>query len=93
MVTYVFRDSEDTSYGLRNLEEGLIKFYNWGNSEYVGGLRTTQMPTSLAVTQDETNKIVSILVTLPSNTTLSFLAKKGINTAIDQDADGIPDLI
>jgi len=93
MVTYVFKDSEDISYGLRSLEEGPIKFYNWGFSEYVGGLAFTQLPTSLAVTQDETNKIDSILITLPSNTTLSFLAEKGVQTSIDEDADGIPDLI
>jgi len=91
MVTYVFRDSEDASYGLRNMEEGLIKFYNLGFSEYVGGLAFTQLPTSLAVTQDETNDVESILITLPANTDISLLAKKGIDTRIDQDGNGVPD--
>jgi len=93
MVTYVFRDSEDIGYGLRNMEEGLIKFYDLGFLEYVGGLAFTQLPQSLAITQDETDKIESILITLPSNTTLSLLAQKEINTTNDEDANGIPDSI
>lgn len=92
-VTYVFRDSEDASYGLRNMKESLIKFYNLGPSEYVGGLAFTQFPTSLTITQDETSKIESILITLPSNTDISLLAKKGLDTTADRDADGIPDAI
>ena len=93
MVTYVFRDSEDIGYGLRNMEESLIKFYNWGFLEDVGGLAFTQLPTSLAVTQDETSNIDSILITIPANTDISLLAEKEINTTIDQDGNGIPDLI
>jgi len=93
MVSYVFRDSEDATYGLRNMESGLIKFYNLGFSEYVGGLAISELPTSLTITQDEANKIRSIVITVPSNSTFSLLAKKGIDTTIDANADGIPDLI
>jgi len=93
VMSYVFRDSDDAYYGLRNMENGLIKFYNLGTGEYVGGLATEELPTSLTITQDEANKIESIVVTLPSNSTFSLLAKKNINTTVDQNADGIPDLI
>jgi hypothetical protein len=93
MVTYVFRDSEDVGYGLRNMEDSLIEFYNWGFSESVGGLAFAQLPTSLAVTQDETGNIDSILITIPANTGMSLLAEKEINTTIDEDGNGVPDLI
>lgn len=93
MVTYFFEDSEDATYGLRNLQENSITFYNLGFSEYVGGLTFSALPTSLAITQDEMGEIVSILITLPSGTALSFLGKKGIDTNRDIDGDGIPDLI
>jgi len=92
-VTYVFKDSEDATYGLRNLRAHSIKFYNLGPSEYVGGLTFSQLPTSLSITQDETSKLESILITLPANTDMSFLAKKGIDTTIDQDENGVPDVI
>jgi len=93
MVTFVFKDSEDDTYGLRNLKERSIKFYNLGSSEYVGGLEFSQLPTSLSITQDENRKIVSVLITLPSDTTLSLLGKKRIDTTLDTDGDGVPDLI
>jgi hypothetical protein len=93
VVTYVFRNSDEDVYGLRNMKEGTLKFYNLGVSEYVGGLTFTQLPTSLAITQNEKDKIERIVLTLPSNTIFSLLAKKGINTKIDQDADGVPDQI
>lgn len=92
-VSYVFRDSYNVYYGLRNMERGLVKLYNLGYSEYVGGLASTTVPTALTIIQDEADKIKSILITLPSNTVLSLLSGKGIDTTIDQDENGVPDLI
>jgi len=93
MATYVFKDSEDAIYGLRNLKEGPIKFYNLGRDEYVGGLTFSKLPASLFITEDENRKIVSILITLPSDTTLSLLGEKEIDTTLDTDGDGVPDLL
>jgi len=92
-VSYVFVESDDIYYGLNNIEDGLIKFYNLDTSSYVGGLRSTKIPLSLIITQDEDNKANSISITLPSDTTFSLLSGKGIDMTIDRDADGIPDLI
>ena len=92
-TSYVFRDSENVYYGLRNMKEGLIKFYNLGPSEYVGGLRSTEVPTSLTITQDDADKVNSIVITLPSNSTFLLLSRKGVDTTRDLDDDGIPDLI
>jgi len=91
-VTYVFTDSDNSFYGLRNMEEGLIKFYNDGYSVYVGGLASTEKPTSLAITEDE-GRIEALTVSLPSNSSMYLLSAYGINTRIDQDNNGIPDLI
>ena len=77
----------------RNIEQGLVKFYNPGSSEYVGGLTLDKLPTSLTITQDEANKIGSMVVTLPPNGTFSLLANKDINKTVDLDCDGMPDLI
>jgi len=92
-VSYVFRDSYNIYYGLRNMEQGLVKLYNLGSSAYVGGLASASVPTALTITQDEADKIKSILITLPSNTVLSLLSGKGVDTTIDEDANGVPDLI
>ena len=92
-VSYVFRDSDNPSYGLRNMEEGLIKYYNLGPSEYVGGLMFTGNTTSLVITQDEAGNVKSILIKLLSKTTFSLLAAKGVDTEVDENDDGIPDLI
>jgi len=92
-TSYVFRDSDNYFCGLRNMKEGLIKYYNLGPSEYVGGLTFTGNTTSLIITQDETGKINSMRIAIPSNTIFSLLAAKGVDTTADTDGDGIPDLI
>ena len=92
-VSYVFRDSDNPSYGLRNMEEGLIKYYNLGASEYVGGLMFTGNTTSLVITQDEEGNVKSILIKLLPKATFSLLAAKGVDTEVDENDDGIPDLI
>lgn len=92
-VSYVFTNSDNVYYGLNNMEKGLIKFYNLGKSSYVGGLRFTKIPLSLTITQDEDNGVNFISITLPSNTTFSLLSRKQVDTTIDLNADGIPDLI
>ncbi len=92
-VSYVFKDSDDLSYGLRNMQEELVKFYNLGTSEFVGGLKLSSTPTSLVITQDEADAILSISITIPSNATFQFLSAKGVDTTVDTDGDGIPDSI
>jgi len=89
--TYVFTDSDDPIHGLRSMEQGLVKFYNWGTSAYVGGLASETIPTSLAITEDETGKIKSILLTISGGTSISLLSAKAVNTTIDTNGDGIPD--
>ena len=92
-ITYEFRDSDDASYGMRNMEENLIKFYNLGALEYVGGLMIASSPTSLTIVQDETGNINSVLVSILSETVFSFYAATGVDTTVDTDADGVPDNI
>ena len=84
-ITYVFRDLED-------MEEGLIKYYDYGTSAYVGGLTSTLKPSALAIVVDESGKIASIQTTIPSGTTFSLDFAKG-DTTVDVDADGVPDFI
>ena len=92
-TSYVFRDSDNHFYGLQNMKDGLIKYYNLGPSEYVGGLTFTGNTTSLIITQDETGKIRSMRITIPSDAIFSLLAANGVDTTVDGDGDGIPDLI
>ena len=92
-VTYVFKDSDDIAYGLRNMREGTIKFYGYGTSAYVGGITTTTIPTSLSATEDETGKFTSVLLTISGDTSFSLLSAKGVDTTIDANGDGIPDRI
>jgi len=87
-ITYIFRDSE-----LASMAEGLIKFYNLGSSEYVGGLTLENLPTSLTIVQDEASDIKSLLITIPPDTAFSLLSGEEVDTTIDVDGDGIPDLI
>lgn len=91
-MTYVFKDSDDISYGLRNMKEGLIKLYNYGKSVYVGGTAFAGLPTSLTITQDETGRIESINPTTSSNTFYLF-GSRNIDTTFDQNGDGVPDNI
>lgn len=92
-VSYAFKDSEDVDYGLQNMEEYLIRFYSSGSSQYVGGFASTNRPTSLVVTQDETNKLNRVTVTIPANTAFSLLSSKEVNTLLDQNGNGVPDNI
>jgi len=92
-VSYVFRDSENTYYGLRNMQDDLIKFYDVGSSKYVGGLTSTRTPTSLVITQDEANEINSLRVTFPAATVFSLYSAKDVDTGLDIDQDGIPDFV
>ena len=93
-ISYVFTDSDDISYGLHNMNEPVIKFYNLGSSEYVGGLTLTERPTLLIITQDEWSKVKSMVITIPPNTAFSLLSAKEVNTKIDSNpSDGIPDAI
>jgi len=92
-LSYVFRDSDNVAYGLRNMEEGLIKLYGFGVSQYVGGIALNSLPISLVVTQNEQNEIHAIQIAVPSNTTFSLLSEMGVDTTIDGNADGVPDRI
>jgi len=92
-MSYVFTDSDNVIYGLRNLSENLIRFYNHGPLEYVGGLTLTEMPTFLSITENTEGKIESALITLPANTTFNFYAAKEVDTRVDENGDGIPDRI
>ena len=92
-VTYIFEDSDDVSYGLRNMNQGLTKFYNYETSSYVGGLELTMQPTSLFVIQEETRRISYMQATIPPDTIFSLLSNKEVDTTLDEDEDGIPDLI
>jgi len=92
-ITYLFKDSNDITFGLRNMIKSSVKLYSYGGSKYVGGFNSTQIPASLAITQDETGKIKSMIVTIPPNTTFSLLSGKGLDTTIDSDGNGIPDSV
>jgi len=92
-ITYIFKDSDDISYGLRYMNQPLVKYYQYSPSAYVGGFSTTSMPTSLEITQDENEKIRTITLALQGNSTISLLAAKGVDTYVDTDGDGIPDNI
>jgi len=72
------------------MEEGLIKYYDYGTSAYVGGLTSTLKPSALTIVVDETGKIASIQTTLPTGTTFSLHFSKR-NTVVDEDGDEIPD--
>jgi len=91
MLSYVFKDSDDVSYGLNNMALAQVKLYNLGSSSYVGGLSSTHRPSSLIITEDEMGTMKSIQITLPSNSTLALFATSGVNTAVDANNDGIPD--
>lgn len=87
-ITYLFRTSD-----LNNMEENVVKLYDYGTSAYVGGFDSTARPTSLAITEDQTGKIYSVLTTIPPNARFSLLFAEG-DTTIDMDPmDGIPDFI
>jgi len=92
-VTYVFRDSDDASFGLRNLEKNLVAYYDYATSEFIGGFSSTNRFVSLNVTQNENGKIESLLVSIPADTTFSLLSGKGIDTTVDANGDGIPDRV
>ncbi len=92
-TTYVFDDSANIYYGLRNMEQGLVKLYNPGSSESVVGLLLSRFPTGLSITQNEDDKITSIRVSLPAETILALLSETDVNTELDSDTDGIPDQI
>lgn len=91
-ITYWFTDSFDESYGLRNLQKGLVALYNVGSSEYVGGLSFSQNPSWLAVTENA-GVMEEISVTISGDTVISLLSGKDVNTAIDVDGDGVPDYV
>lgn len=92
-ITYIFEDSDHIYYGLGNMKENLVKVYNYGTSEYVGGLDFTQRPAYLAITEDESGKINSMLIEILPNTSFSLFSERKIDTTIDNDGDGIPDNI
>jgi len=92
-VSYVFKDSGDVYYGLHNMEEGLIKLYNYWVFSYLTGLQTISKPTSLVIEQDETGRVRSILIDVSSNDVLTLFAEKDIDTTVDLDGDGVPDNI
>lgn len=92
-VSYLFEDSDNAYYGLHNMEENLMKFYNSGTSGFVGGFEVSETPKSLVVVENENAEIESILVTLPIDTSFSLTAQKEVDTTQDLDANGIPDLI
>ena len=74
-LSYVFIDSNDIYYGLKNMENALIELYNVGTPTYIGGVWSSKIPTTLAVTQDESYKINFLLVDFPANTTISLLSQ------------------
>jgi len=90
-TTYVFTDSDHISYGLRNMREGLIKFYRLRLGAYVGGVLTAKVPTSLSVVQNDDGVIKSVLLTVTGETVFSFYSASGVDTTIDANGDGVPD--
>ncbi len=90
-ISYVFTDSESIHYGLRNMEEGLMKFYRYGWSAYVGGLVLTDIVNGLTITENEAGRIEEILVAVPKDSTFDFFAMREVATAIDDDGNGVPD--
>ncbi len=92
-ISYVFTDSDDISYGIRNMNERTIRLYNTGISEYVGGLSASQMPTSLEVVEDEDGRIRALHLTLPPGTALTLVSQRDVDTTVDSDQNGIPDSI
>ena len=92
-LTYVFTDSADLNYGLRGMNDNFIAIYNIGSDVHVGGLALSTRPMLLAISEDETGIIKSISATVPSNVTLSLLAAKDLDTRLDLDIDGVPDVI
>jgi len=92
-TTYVFRDAEHAGYGLRNMNDTFVGFYNWGSIEYVGGVAVSKKIQSLQIVQDETRRLGSMVFTIPSNTTFSLLSVKGADTTVDEDGNGVPDVV
>lgn len=92
-ITYVFTDSDHIIYGLFNMESNLIKLYNFASASFVGGWNSTQRPSSLGITEDETGQIESALIRFPAGTIFYFYAAREIDTTIDVNGDGIPDRI
>ena len=91
-ITYVFTDSDDASYGLHNMEKESMSFYNLGSSVYIGGLKFSQNPLWLAVTENA-GVMEEVSVTISGDTVVSLLSGKGVNTTIDVDGDGVPDYV
>ncbi len=92
-ITYVFKDSNDPNYGLRNMRQSFIRFYDYGASEYVGGLGSASFVESLAIAENEHGKIELINVAIPPDTIFALLARKDVDTRVDENGDGIPDNI
>jgi len=91
-ITYVFDDSHNVSYGLFNMRESLIKFYNYGSSEYVGGFASAIRPTAVSITEDS-GQIKHLLISIPPNTDFSLSSSGRVDTSTDNNGDGIPDYI
>ena len=91
-ITYWFTDSFDESYGVHNLQKGLVALYNVGRSEYVGGLSFSQNPSWLAVTENA-GVMEKVSVTISGGTVISLLSGKDVNTATDDDGDGVPNYV
>lgn len=92
-ITYVFTESDHPSYGLFNMGSSSITLYNLASASQVGGWGSTQMPSSLGITEDETGKIGFASITFPEDTVFYLYAARGIDTTIDANGDGIPDRI
>lgn len=92
-VTYVFTDSDNPHYGLRNMNDDLIALYNYGSGVYAGGITSTMQPSSLAITQDETGNIESLSISFPPDAIFSLLSAKGADTTTDLNGNGVPDFV
>ncbi len=92
-TTYIFKDSDDVVYGLANLDQARVRYYQYGATAYVGGFSAATIPTSLQITQEETGKVQAITLTLQGILTTSLFAAKSVDTTVDNNGDGIPDNI
>ena len=72
-ATYIFTDSEDFSYGLRNMNDPFLTFYTGLTA--AGGISFTKRLKSLSITATKEDKTDHITFDIPCDTTFSLLAK------------------
>lgn len=72
-TTYVFKDSDDASYGLRKMDDVFLTFTT--GTENIGGIVFTKKLGSIFVTATREDKIEHVIFNVPCNTSFSLLAQ------------------